>query len=67
MNTFLFLIISLLLLVFFQSLNQQSTRENVSVVGRAISTPERKYNPKEPFPNWAKHSFSETGSNAWLP
>uniref|UniRef100_A0A8B9Z2G3 Condensin-2 complex subunit D3 n=1 Tax=Buteo japonicus TaxID=224669 RepID=A0A8B9Z2G3_9AVES len=53
--------------VFFQSLNQQSTRENVSVVGRAISTPERKYNPKEPFPDRAEHSFSETGSNAWLP
>ncbi|XP_074890961.1 condensin-2 complex subunit D3 isoform X4 [Buteo buteo] len=30
--------------VFFQSLNQQSTRENVSVVGRAISTPEQPIN-----------------------
>ncbi|XP_040981416.1 condensin-2 complex subunit D3 isoform X2 [Aquila chrysaetos chrysaetos] len=30
--------------VSFQSLNQQSTRENVSVVGRAISTPEQTIN-----------------------
>jgi len=37
------------------------------MVGRAISTPERKYNPKEPFPNTAEHSFSARGSNAWLP
>uniref|UniRef100_A0A8C8ABA8 Condensin-2 complex subunit D3 n=1 Tax=Otus sunia TaxID=257818 RepID=A0A8C8ABA8_9STRI len=51
----------------FQSLNQQSTGDNVSVVGRAISTPERKYNPKEPVPNWAEHSFAERGSSAWLP
>uniref|UniRef100_A0A8C0ESV0 Condensin-2 complex subunit D3 n=1 Tax=Bubo bubo TaxID=30461 RepID=A0A8C0ESV0_BUBBB len=50
--------------VSFQSLNQQSTGKNVSVVGRAISTPERKYNPKEPVPNWAEHSFAERGSSA---
>ncbi|NXC74777.1 CNDD3 protein, partial [Anhinga anhinga] len=30
--------------VYFQSLNQQSTGENVPVVGRAISTPERNIN-----------------------
>uniref|UniRef100_A0A663LW29 Condensin-2 complex subunit D3 n=1 Tax=Athene cunicularia TaxID=194338 RepID=A0A663LW29_ATHCN len=54
--------------VSFQSLNQQSTTGgNASVAGRAISTPERKYNPKEPFPSWAEHSFAERGSNAWLP
>uniref|UniRef100_A0A663LVV0 Condensin-2 complex subunit D3 n=1 Tax=Athene cunicularia TaxID=194338 RepID=A0A663LVV0_ATHCN len=46
-------------------LNQQSTTGgNASVAGRAISTPERKYNPKEPFPSWAEHSFAERGSNA---
>lgn len=67
MNTFLFFTISLLFLVSFQSLNPQSTGENLAVVGRAISTPERKYNPQEPFLNGAGCSFSERGSDAWLP
>uniref|UniRef100_A0A8B9IWK2 Condensin-2 complex subunit D3 n=1 Tax=Amazona collaria TaxID=241587 RepID=A0A8B9IWK2_9PSIT len=49
----------------FQSLDEQSTRENVSVVGRAISTPERKYNPKEPFPmGLSTHSLREVAVHA---
>uniref|UniRef100_A0A672UX01 Condensin-2 complex subunit D3 n=1 Tax=Strigops habroptila TaxID=2489341 RepID=A0A672UX01_STRHB len=51
----------------FQSLDEQSTRDNVAVAGRAISTPERKYDPKEPFPvGLSTHSLREVAVHASL-